>query len=132
MRYHLKEHSTRAPENPRELFNLRHASLRNAIERAFGMLKKRFPIIGSTAEPTYSCDTQTDIILACCILHNYLMEVDPDQTLIDEVDREIINESPPEEGIHAPRNDNEDAARGEYLRDSITASMWTDYARNSI
>lgn len=60
------------------------------------------------------------------------MEVDPDQTLIDEVDREIINQSPPEEGIHSPRNDNEDAARGEYLRDSITASMWTDYARNSV
>ncbi|KAI3701264.1 hypothetical protein L2E82_45915 [Cichorium intybus] len=45
VRYHLKEYSTRAPENSKELFNLRHASLRNAIERAFGVLKKRFPII---------------------------------------------------------------------------------------
>ncbi|KAD5802451.1 hypothetical protein E3N88_13811 [Mikania micrantha] len=41
VRYHLKEYSTRAPENSKELFNLRHASLRNAIERAFGVLKKR-------------------------------------------------------------------------------------------
>ncbi|GJY26317.1 putative nuclease HARBI1 [Tanacetum coccineum] len=45
VKYHLKEYSTRAPQNPRELFNLRHASLRNSIERAFGVLKKRFPII---------------------------------------------------------------------------------------
>nr|KAJ0211521.1 hypothetical protein LSAT_V11C400162550 [Lactuca sativa] len=45
VRYHLKEYSARALENAKELFNLRHASLRNAIERAFGVLKRRFPII---------------------------------------------------------------------------------------
>ncbi|GAV91772.1 LOW QUALITY PROTEIN: DDE_4 domain-containing protein, partial [Cephalotus follicularis] len=45
VRYHLKEFSSHEPESPRELFNLRHASLRNAIERAFGAVKKRFPII---------------------------------------------------------------------------------------
>ncbi|GKB71336.1 putative nuclease HARBI1 [Tanacetum coccineum] len=44
VRYHLKEYSNRAPQNPRELFNLCRASLRNSIERAFGILKKRFPI----------------------------------------------------------------------------------------
>lgn len=42
VRYHLKEYSCRAPQNPRELFNLHHSSLRNAIERAFGVLKKGF------------------------------------------------------------------------------------------
>nr|GEV39569.1 putative nuclease HARBI1 [Tanacetum cinerariifolium] len=41
VRYHLKEYSGRAPQNPRELFNLRHSSLRNSIERAFGVLKNR-------------------------------------------------------------------------------------------
>nr|KAJ0214489.1 hypothetical protein LSAT_V11C400206730 [Lactuca sativa] len=45
VRYHLKEYSMRAPQNSKELFNLCHASLRNAIERAFGVLKRRFPII---------------------------------------------------------------------------------------
>ncbi|KAK9999017.1 hypothetical protein SO802_018620 [Lithocarpus litseifolius] len=43
--YHLKEYSSRPLENAKELFNLRHVSLRNAIERAFGVLKKKFPII---------------------------------------------------------------------------------------
>ena len=36
--YHLKEYFIRSPENVKELFNLRHASLCNAIERAFGIL----------------------------------------------------------------------------------------------
>ncbi|GJV58862.1 ribonuclease H-like domain-containing protein [Tanacetum coccineum] len=35
VRYHLKEYSSRAPQNPQELFNLWHSSLRNSIERAF-------------------------------------------------------------------------------------------------
>ena len=73
MRYHLKEYSVRPPKNAKELFNLRHASLHTAIERAFGVLKKRFPIIASTTNPNYCVDTQNEIILACCILHNYLM-----------------------------------------------------------
>ena len=45
VRYHLKEYSMRLPENQQELFNYCYASLRNVIERAFGVLKKRFSII---------------------------------------------------------------------------------------
>ena len=91
-RYYLKEYSVHQPENAREVFNIRHSSLRNAIERAFGVLKKRFPIIASGTEPHYPIDTQSDIILACCILHNYLMGVDPDERLIAKVDRELLSE----------------------------------------
>ena len=38
-----------------------------------------FPIVASTTEPNYCVDTQNEIILACCILHNYLMGVNPDE-----------------------------------------------------
>ena len=55
--YHLKEYLRNPPQNPKELFNLRHASLCNAIERAFGVLKKRFPIIASSNEPSYGSPT---------------------------------------------------------------------------
>jgi len=84
-----------APQNAREIFNHRHSSLRNAIERVFGVLKKRFAILGSGNEPFYSICTQTDIALAACILHNYLMGVNPDMELIEEVDHELYasNES---------------------------------------
>ena len=126
VRYHLKEYSNNSLRNSQELFNLRHASLRNAIERAFGVLKKRFPIIASANIPTYGIQTQKAIILACCILHNYLMSADPDDSLIDEVDHEL-NVGPTEQEYYAPRNENEDAARGEQLRDSIANDMWIDY-----
>ncbi|XP_042448958.1 uncharacterized protein LOC122033868 [Zingiber officinale] len=54
-RYHLKEYSRHPPENPKELFNLRHSSLRNAIERAFGVLKNRFPILAEMSR--YNVET---------------------------------------------------------------------------
>ena len=52
--YHLKENSTRGPENAEEIFNLQHSSLRNVIERTFGVLKKQFPIISGMTEPFFS------------------------------------------------------------------------------
>jgi hypothetical protein len=45
----LNEFTERATENKNELFNLRHSSLRTAIERGFGILKSRFrPIDGKS------------------------------------------------------------------------------------
>lgn len=105
------------------MFNLRHSSLRNSIERAFGVLKKRFPIIRSATEPFYSCDTQSDIFLACCILHNFLLEVDRDQELEDEVTHDVLDASQDEE-LNGTRDEDE---RGEHIRNSIADDMWNDY-----
>ncbi|KAH7841700.1 hypothetical protein Vadar_033186 [Vaccinium darrowii] len=126
VRYHLKEYSNRPPQNACELFNLRLASLRNAIERTFGVVKKRFPIIGNT-QPNYSVDTQSNIILACCIIHNFLMGVDPDEELIAEVDRELARRPTPRNEEQAPIDNSEDAKRGEVIRNMIAATMWSDY-----
>ena len=126
VRYYLGEYSVRPPENVKELFNLQHVSLRNAIERAFGVLKKRFPIIASTIEPSYCVDTQNEIILACCILHNYLMGVDLDERLITEVDEEVLHFHR-ERVAPTPREDDEDARQGDIIRDSIALAMWQNY-----
>ncbi|GJW06372.1 putative nuclease HARBI1 [Tanacetum coccineum] len=128
VRYHLKEYSSRTPQNLRELFNLQHSfsSLRNSIERAFGVLKKRFPIIRTTTEPFYSCDTQSDIFLACCILHNFLLEVDRDKELEDEVIHEMLDASHDEE----PQGPRDTDHRGEQIRNSIANDMWSDYMLN--
>ncbi|KAJ0105800.1 hypothetical protein Patl1_19121 [Pistacia atlantica] len=110
-RYHIKEYSQRnPPRNARELFNHRHSSLRNAIERTFGVLKKRFPIIGSGTESMYNIQTLKLIVSACCIVHNFLMGVDPDEGLIAEVDAEIARE-PIEHTNHALNLDNHEDAR---------------------
>ncbi|XP_071694010.1 uncharacterized protein [Rutidosis leptorrhynchoides] len=123
VRYHLKEYSSHSPENPKELFNLRHASLRNAIERAFGVLKKRFPIIRSTTEPFYSCETQSDVFLACCILHNFLLEVDRVKAIEDKVVRKVLNARP--DGHLCSQSDIDD--RGEQIRNTIATEMWNQY-----
>ncbi|KAJ4758803.1 nuclease [Rhynchospora pubera] len=127
-RYHLKEFSSNPPQNDRELFNLRHSSLRNSIERAFGVLKKRFPIIASGAEPHYDKDTQNLIILACCILHNFLLDVDPDNENLTEVDRELANRRPvavqPTNDLDEDENDR---VLGQIIRDRIANEMWNDY-----
>ncbi|RZB57591.1 La protein 1 isoform D [Glycine soja] len=58
------------PENEKELFNLRHASLRNVIERIFGIFKSRFTIFKSA--PPFLFKTQAELVLACAALHNFL------------------------------------------------------------
>ncbi|WVZ64429.1 hypothetical protein U9M48_013939 [Paspalum notatum var. saurae] len=40
-RYHLKDFETKGPENLNEIFNFHHSSLRNVVERSFGVLKNR-------------------------------------------------------------------------------------------
>jgi hypothetical protein len=49
-------------QNEKELFNLRHSSLRVTVERAFGSLKRRFKILDDvTPFPPFS--TQEDIVV---------------------------------------------------------------------
>ncbi|KAL0459107.1 UNVERIFIED_CONTAM: hypothetical protein Slati_0537900 [Sesamum latifolium] len=88
VRYHLKEYDTgrNSPQNHEEFFNMKHASARNVIERTFGLLKARWAILRSPA--FYSIKIQNRIIMACCLLHNYIrqeMADDPiEQLLTDE------------------------------------------------
>ncbi|XP_047259984.1 uncharacterized protein LOC124892855 [Capsicum annuum] len=116
-RYHLKEYSrNNPPQNSRELFNLRHSSLRNAIERAFEVLKQRFPIIFSSTKSSYGIETQKLIIFACCVLHNYLRGVEPNNELLAQVDAELMND---DNTVHKEppnsRETNEEFRKGELI-----------------
>ncbi|GAV89059.1 LOW QUALITY PROTEIN: DDE_4 domain-containing protein, partial [Cephalotus follicularis] len=80
VRYLLNEFSEeRPPENEKELFNLRHSSL-TTIERGFRVLKKRFRVLN--VEPFWSFATQMDVVLACCIIYNHKMRVDPNDPVV--------------------------------------------------
>nr|KYP46689.1 Uncharacterized protein At2g29880 family [Cajanus cajan] len=57
-------------ENEKELFNLRHISLMNVIERIFDIFKLMFIIFKST--PIFLFKTQVELVLAYAILHNFL------------------------------------------------------------
>ncbi|VFQ71117.1 unnamed protein product [Cuscuta campestris] len=129
--YHLKEYSRRNPPlNYKQLFNLRHSKLRNAIERAFGVLKKRFVILSNGTEPTYGIKVQKMIIYACIILHNFLMSVDPNDEILREVDMELLNQDASNETIHASSGQSSEASEGEAIREHIATQMWIDYQNN--
>ena len=53
VRYHLNEWGNNPVQDERELFNLRHSSLRVTAERGFGSLKRRFKILDD-AQPFFS------------------------------------------------------------------------------
>ena len=71
-RYHLRDYRgpRRRPRGPIELFKYRHSSLRNIIERCFGVLKAHFPIL--KVMPNYRPRRQRHISIACCVLHNFI------------------------------------------------------------
>ena len=69
----------------------------------------------------------TDIVLTCCILHNFLRVVDNDQSYLDEVDRELM-EQEGEPAVSQLRDD--DYRLGSEIRDRISNEMWRNYQNN--
>ena len=127
VRYHLKEQNLAAqkPENAKELFNLRHSSLRNAVERIFGVDKRRFKIMNTP--PEYSLKTQINLIFALTGLHNFIKD-HPSQD-IDYF--EVENEDPI---VQSGGSDNlllgnslVTSTRMNRKRDAIADAMWVDY-----
>jgi len=117
VRYHLSEFGNRNhPTTAKKLFNLRHSSLRVSVERAFGALKGRFRIIDNKSFHKYK--SQVKLVLACCILHNWIIGFGLD---------EIV---PVEEGFHGdlPEDDEGevplDSPTMVTLRDEICNAMW--------
>lgn len=124
MRYHLKEWGpgTEAPQNPRELFNLRHTRARNVIERAFAVIKMRWGILRSASY--YPVKTQIRLIMACFLLHNYVRSAMPDDPIKLEMNggdgAEIIDE-----GVNTEFVDGvEPSTEWNVMRDTLAESMW--------
>ncbi|KAL5553002.1 hypothetical protein UlMin_040403 [Ulmus minor] len=60
--YHLHDHRRGDGDHRKEMFNYRHASLRNVIERTFGVWKNRFRILRGI--PKYPLEKQRDLVIA--------------------------------------------------------------------
>ncbi|CAA0836169.1 Unknown protein [Striga hermonthica] len=129
-RYHLPEWlgSNQLPGNARELFNRRHATVRNVIERSFGLLKGKFPIINGLM-PNYKVHSQTDIVIACCVLHNFIRMHEPLENMPPEFrNAEYVRRHDPRDRTF-PFMSNDGNANpnvGEHcvLRDTIAQAMW--------
>ena len=65
--------------------------------------------------------------MACCILNNYLINVDPDENLIVEVDQEFMDKDTNLEVVNTTNSIDANCRLGVILRDSIITNMWWDY-----
>lgn len=129
VRYHLHELEGRTPRNKEELFNLRHASLRSKIERTFGILKNRFKML--TTQPFYPYRTQVAVVLACCVLHNYIQTVDPNDLFFNEEVVHVDDESIYFSQSRTQREHREESRQWVDLRNDIAQKMWEDFCRNT-
>ena len=77
------------PRGKEELFNYRHSSLRNVIERCFGVLKARFPIL--KLMPSYPIRRQRLILIACCTIHNFIRMHNGVDTLFDQYVEQLVD-----------------------------------------
>ena len=69
----------------------------------------------------------TDIVLACCILHNFFHEVDNDESLLEEVDRDLMQWDI--DVSHSQTREDDYMLRSQ-IRDTIENEMWTGYCNN--
>ena len=70
-RYHLQDfRDGDHPEGAKELFNYRHSSLCNVIERCFGILKAQFLVLKMMS--CYKLFRQGNVMRACCTIHNFI------------------------------------------------------------
>jgi hypothetical protein len=122
VRYHLKEvrQADQRPGNAKELFNLRHSSLRNVIERIFGVLKRQWQILGGKG-CEYSIESQIDLFCALIGLYNFGKQNGEDLFEDEAIDVQGSGKGEIEEV----------AGTGNIWmnqkRDSIAALMWKDY-----
>ncbi|KAL9663708.1 hypothetical protein QQ045_019099 [Rhodiola kirilowii] len=108
-------------------FQLRTGFLAPYRSTRYHLKEYTIPILASGSEAHYRVQTQADMVLAGCIIHNFLMGVDPNIDLIDEVDKDLMN---------APAEDDDTLSlktrcrEGEILRERISFDMWKDYNIN--
>ena len=140
-RYHAQEfkRSTRQPKSGKELFNYGHSSLRMVIERCFGVLKARFPILSNM--PKYKQYCQCLVVSVCCALHNFIRINNRSDVLFnmwENLGRDdmqtgnngnSLESSASAERRHVREMSNvSKRAMGEF-RDDITDCMWEEYVR---
>ncbi|CAA0811985.1 Unknown protein [Striga hermonthica] len=131
-RYHLPEWicSNQTPKNARELFNRRHATVRNVVERSFGILKGKFPIIKGLMS-NYTHEFQTDIVIACCVVHNFILEHQKFENVPPAIQDPNYIPEPDEDDHTMPLmttldTSNVGVCEQSALHDSIVAALWAD------
>jgi hypothetical protein len=86
-------------------------------------LKSRFRSIDEKS--FWSYETQVDVVLACCIIHNHRMGVDPYDFLMEEI---CSDSKPIRRTINlSQREEREENREWITKREMIASTMWNDY-----
>ena len=124
-RYHFQEFRRRGqPTNREERFNREHSSLRNVIERAFGVWKQRWRILQNM--PAYPYKSQVQIVVASMALHNYIRRKSQEDFAFTEYDRNpnFIPDDILADVFPCPQSQgNQRSSRMNYVRDGIADSL---------
>ncbi|XP_060966886.1 uncharacterized protein LOC133035128 [Cannabis sativa] len=104
VRYWLGDYRRRCAVTKEEKFNHAHAQLRNVIERSFGILKARFPILDKIAP--YEFHVQRDVVIACFTINNFIRKERINDELFNQFDQlQVIFEEGLEEQIMEETNE---------------------------
>lgn len=131
VRYHLREirEVGRDARTPQELFNYRHSSLRNVVERTFGVFKRRWRIFDRPHE--FAIETQSKLVYALAAIHNLINSVsavgvdeDPEAYEREELDKAQRDS----ENLHNLTARDVSANIGD-TRDRLAEDIWSDQQR---
>ncbi|XP_034912237.1 uncharacterized protein [Populus alba] len=124
-RYHFQEFRRRGqPSGRKEVFNRAHSSLRNVIERSFGVWKQRWKILQNM--PAYPYKTQVEIVVASMTLHNYIRRRSQDDAVFSEYDRNpnlIPDDFLPDTVQVSAVQGSQRPSRMDFVRDGIANSL---------
>ncbi|XP_027174666.1 uncharacterized protein LOC113774313 [Coffea eugenioides] len=117
----------------KELFNYRHSSLRNIIERTFRVLKRRFAILRE-AVLNYTMTAQLNIVIAYCAVHNFIFDEHPDNTHFvnpDEAGPDVNGAILPYPDIQPLHADPQAIQEWWTMRDALAEGMFAIYRRHN-
>ncbi|KAI7959523.1 hypothetical protein MJO28_003314 [Puccinia striiformis f. sp. tritici] len=119
------------PQSYQELFNLRHASARNVIERIFGVIKHRFQVINAGCY--YNISIQVKVIIVMAFIHNFIRVTDPTDIILSDEETTLPDPRQPDTveygELHHRGITRCESTQAAKMRNGIAKKMWSDYQR---
>ena len=81
------------------------------------------------AEPFWSFETQVEVVLACCVIHNHIIGVDPTNYIMEAAMNQEESSGSQQE-TQSRRDSIKDSKVWNAKRDEICQAMWSDYTRS--
>ena len=91
------------------------------------MLKKRFRLLD--AEPFWFFETQVKVVFACCVIHNHIMGIEPNDHIMEAAMNQVESSGPQQE-TQSHWDSIEDRRVWNAKRNQICQAVWSDYTKS--